>query len=224
MPSADGPVHLTGHRPPPEQTVGVVLILHGGGEHGHHAVRPWSGPVLRMIPFAWAIRRRAKALRDDLGGELAVLRLRNTVYGWNGDDASPLRDARRALDGLATAYPGRPVTLVGHSMGGRVALRLATDPRVSAIAALAPWIPEGEPVLGSPEQRFLLMHGHLDRVTDPRRTTAYAARLIERGVPARWRPVPGEGHAMLRSARTWHREVAEFVVPQRDNPANVTYE
>ena len=224
MPSADGPVQLTGHRPPARQTVGVVLILHGGGERGHHAVRPWSGPVLRMIPFAWAIRRRAKALRPDLGGDFAVLRLRNTVYGWNGDDASPLRDARRALEELATAYPGQPVTLVGHSMGGRVALRLATDPRVSAIAALAPWIPEGEGVLGSPEQRFLLMHGHLDRVTDPRRTKAYAARLIERGVRAQWRPVPGEGHAMLRSARTWHREVAEFVVPQRDNPAKVTCE
>jgi pimeloyl-ACP methyl ester carboxylesterase len=224
MPSADGPVQLTGHRPPARQTVGVVLILHGGGERGHHAVRPWSGPVLRMIPFAWAIRRRAKALRPDLGGDFAVLRLRNTVYGWNGDDASPLRDARRALEELATAYPGQPVTLVGHSMGGRVALRLAADPRVTAIAALAPWIPEGEGVLGSPEQRFLLMHGHLDRVTDPRRTKAYAARLIERGVRAQWRPVPGEGHAMLRSARTWHREVAEFVVPQRDNPAKVTCE
>ena len=41
------------------------------------------------------------------------------------------------------AYPGVPIALVGHSMGGRVALHLAGEADVVVVAALAPWIAAG---------------------------------------------------------------------------------
>ncbi|MGR4852480.1 alpha/beta fold hydrolase [Streptomyces sp. LARHCF252] len=52
------------------------------------------------------------------------------------------RDARRALGELARRAGDVPVVLVGHSMGGRAALRAADAPQVRAVPALAPWCPD----------------------------------------------------------------------------------
>ncbi|MFW5470526.1 alpha/beta hydrolase [Knoellia sp. CPCC 206435] len=188
----------------PASPEAVVLVLHGGGETGYGPVEWMRGPVLRMWPFAKAIEHRA-------GDRLAVLRLKNRYFGWNGSDATPLVDARWALDQVRERYAGLPVALVGHSMGGRVALHLAGEPDVAAVAGLAPWVNGGDPVHGRPGLDVLLMHGVRDRITDPRRSKALAERLRAQGADVTWRPVDGDGHAMLRHPLTWHREVAEFV-------------
>lgn len=188
----------------PDSAEAVVLVLHGGGETGYGPVEWMRGPVLRMWPFAKAIEHRA-------GDRLAVLRLKNRYYGWNGSDQTPLVDARWALDEIRQRYAGLPVALVGHSMGGRVALHLASEPDVTTVVGLAPWIAGGDPAAGRADQRVLLMHGLRDRITDPRRTKALAERLRSGGADVTWRPVEGEGHAMLRHPLTWHREVADFV-------------
>lgn len=203
----------------------VAILLHGGGEHGQHRPHAWSGPVLRMVPFGWAIHRAA----SHHGARARVVRVRNTTYGWNGTGAGPLADARRAIEASRTAYAGVPIVLVGHSMGGRVALRLAEEEGVEAVVALAPWIADGDPVRGRPGQTMLLLHGRQDRVTDPRRTKAYAARLRERGVDVTEATLP-DGHAMLRVPGDWHRQVANFVLHQggeadhRQGPAKVNDE
>ena len=188
----------------PQAPEGVVLVLHGGGEDGHQSVTWFNGAVLRMWPFAKAIERRA-------GDRLAVLRLKNRIYGWNGAQQSPLADARWALDQIRDRYAGLPITLVGHSMGGRVATHLAGEAGVSTIVGLAPWVEEGDPRLGRPGLRVLLMHGLNDTTTDPRRTEALGDVLRSQGADVTWRPVEGDGHAMLRHPLTWHREVADFV-------------
>lgn len=188
----------------PDSAEAVVLVLHGGGEAGYGPVEWLRGPVLRMWPFARAIERRAD-------GRLAVLRLKNRYHGWNGADQTPLVDARWALAQIRQRYAGLPVALVGHSMGGRVALHLADAPEVSTVVGLAPWVVGGDPVHGRAGQRILLMHGAQDRVTDPRRSKALAERLGTAGADVTWRPVEGEGHAMLRHPLTWHREVADFL-------------
>lgn len=193
---------LRGTMPP--DPVGVVLVLHGGGESGHEPVSWRKGAVLRMLPFAKAIERRA-------GGRLAVLRLKNRFHGWNGVEQTPLLDARWALDEIRARYPGLPITLIGHSMGGRVALHLMGEPEVTTVVGLAPWIKEGDPQLGRPGLRVLLMHGDDDRITDPRLTKALSEALRAQGADVTWRPVEGEGHAMLRHPLTWHREVTDFV-------------
>ena len=183
---------------------GVVLVLHGGGEKGFGPMPWWEGPVLRMWPFAKAIERRA-------GDRLAVVRLKNRYFGWNGAEQTPLTDARWALERLRERYAGLPVALVGHSMGGRVATHLAAEPDVTTLVGLAPWVEAGDPRPGRPGLRVLLMHGVDDRTTDPARTVRLGEELRAKGADVTWRPVEDEGHSMLRHAPTWHREVAEFV-------------
>jgi dienelactone hydrolase len=78
-------------------------------------------------------------------GRFAVIRLRYAVHGWNGELQSPLADANWALDQLTEQFGSLPIGLVGHSLGGRTALRLAGHPEVQSVVALAPWLPEDEP-------------------------------------------------------------------------------
>lgn len=192
---------LRGHIP--TEPRGVVLLLHGGAESGRSVVGWWTLAVLRMVPFALAITRRSE-------DQLAVLRLKYRVRGWNGRRQDPVLDARWALDRIRRALPGRPIALVGHSMGGRVALHLGSEPDVVAVAALAPWV-ESDPRRPRPGTRVLLVHGSHDRVTDPRRTRILAKRLEESGVDVRHVSVEGGDHPMVRKAAHWHDTVADFV-------------
>lgn len=203
-PEGGNGAELRGHVP--SDPHGVVLLIHGGAEAGTSRVR-WSGlAALRMVPFALAITRRARRSGDDL----AVLRLKNRVRGWNGAAQDPLVDARWALDRVRRTLPGIPVVLVGHSMGGRVVLRLGDEPAVAGVVALAPWIAADarQPRAGTP---VLLVHGTRDRITDPRRTTALARRFAAAGVDVRHVPIDGGDHPMIRQANRWHDLVADFV-------------
>jgi alpha-beta hydrolase superfamily lysophospholipase len=187
----------------PANPRGVVLVVHGGAETGTSRVA-WHGmAVLRMVPFALAIHRRS-------GGDLAVLRLKNRLRGWNGPAQDPLVDAQWALDRVRRVLPGTPVALVGHSMGGRVVLRLADEPDVAGVVALAPWI-AGDARKPRPGIPVLLMHGSRDRITDPARTAALARRFAAAGVDVRHEVVDGGDHPMLRQARRWHDTVADAV-------------
>jgi pimeloyl-ACP methyl ester carboxylesterase len=192
---------LRGHVPP--DPVGVALVLHGGAVSSRVPVAWWRLPVLRMVPFASTLTRRS-------GDDLVVLRLKNRVRGWNGTRQDPVRDARWALDRIRRALPGVPVVVVGHSMGGRVALHLSADPDVVGVAALAPWV---ESDVRQPRRgvAVLLMHGSDDHVTDPRRTEVLARRYADTGVDLRYVTVEGGTHTMLKNAALWHDTVADFV-------------
>lgn len=188
----------------PADPEAVVVILHGGSERSKAPVAWWRLAVVRMVPFARAVERRG-------GDRLAVLRLKNRVRGWNGAATDPVVDARWALDRVRRVLPGVPIALVGHSMGGRVALHLAADPDIAAVVALAPWV-ENDVRQPAPDTPVLLMHGTRDRITDPRRTQVIARWFAEAGVAVRHIRVEGESHAMLRHAREWHEMVAHFLV------------
>ncbi|QIM22173.1 alpha/beta hydrolase [Phycicoccus sp. HDW14] len=200
-PEGGGGAELRGHVP--EAPVGVVLVLHGGAERSHEPVRWRRLAVVRMLPFATALQHAAD-------GRLAVLRLKYRVRGWNGLEQDPVHDARWALERIRRVLPGVPVALVGHSMGGRVALQLAAEPDVAAVAALAPWV-EDDARQPRSDVPVLLMHGSGDRMTDPRRTAVIARRWEESGADVTHLRVPGEKHAMLRHASYWHRTVTDFV-------------
>jgi dienelactone hydrolase len=182
----------------------VVLVLHGGAEAGLDRVRPWNLAYLRMLPLAKAIHRTA-------GGHGVEVRvLRNRVRGWNEPDRQPVHDARWALARVHAERPGTPVLLVGHSLGGRVALRVADDPKVKAVCALAPWTPDGEPVEPVRGREVVIAHGVRDRITNPAESHDYARRA--RGVAARVTrfEVLAEGHAMLYRPGVWRRLVIGF--------------
>jgi pimeloyl-ACP methyl ester carboxylesterase len=179
----------------------VVLLLHGGRAAGAEPARRGLA-YLRMAPFARSLRHATR------GRDVAVWLLRYRVQGWNEPMLHPVEDARWALDEARRQHPDAPIVLVGHSMGGRVALRLATEPGVVGVCALAPWVEGDEPSPqgGTGTGTVLVAHGDADRVTDPAASAAYAARI-----GATFVPVPGEGHAMLRRPIFWNRLVTAYV-------------
>jgi dienelactone hydrolase len=190
----------------PTPVRGAVLVLHGGEERSTaraHRLRP---AYLRMLPFAYDLRRAGR----DHG--VAVRLLCNTYRGWNEPDLHPVADARRALDRIWEAHPGVPVALVGHSMGARVALRLAGEPRVVAVCALAPWTTERDPVDQLAGRAVLIAHGDRDTTTEPAESRAYAERAKLVCDTVSRVDVRGDGHAMLRRARVWTLLVRRFVL------------
>ena len=180
----------------------VALVLHGGRAVSMAPARPWRLAAVRMWPFAATLRR--------LDG-VAVGLVRYRYRGWNDAAAHPVADAAEALEQMSSRFPGTPVVLVGHSMGGRAALRVAGQESVVGVAALAPWLPEDEPVDQLVGRSVLIAHGDRERMTDPALSLAYArrARAVTDRV-ARFE-VHGDGHAMLRRAGDWHRLVRDFV-------------
>src|SRR5579859_448693 len=105
-------------------TKGVVLLLHGGRVDSRSSVRRGNLTVVRMRMFAPAILGAS----GDAG--IAVAVLRNRYRGWNGPDADPVSDALWALGEIERRFGKVPVVIVGHSMGGRAALRVAGEPSV----------------------------------------------------------------------------------------------
>ncbi len=156
----------------------------------------------------------ARSLRRRLGADVEVRRVQYRVRGWNPGSLDALRDARAALTELTAAIGAAPVVLVGHSMGGRVAAHLAaTEDRVVAVAALAPWWPENDGDLIPPTCRLLTMHGTADTWTDPVASRVQTLRAAARGVDADWVEFPDAGHFLLRNYARWHRLTAEFASP-----------
>ncbi|MEU8633698.1 alpha/beta fold hydrolase [Amycolatopsis sp. NPDC048633] len=188
------------------RTEAVVLVLHGGTERSTGSVPPWKLAYLRMVPIARALHR---AGRKD-GVEVRLLR--NRRYGWNAPVLDPVDDARWALERIRADHPGLAVVLVGHSMGARVALRVADDPAVRGVCALAPWTPRGEPVDAVAGRSVLIVHGTRDRMTSPAESHAFAERA--EGVAARVArfEIANEGHAMLRRSSVWTRLTIAFTL------------
>jgi pimeloyl-ACP methyl ester carboxylesterase len=196
--------HLHVSRPTGAAT-GIALVLHGGQSRSHRRVRAGQLAVLRMLPFARALERQ--------GGPdgLVVARLRYRLRGWNGAEQSPVADASWALDRLAERYPGRPVALVGHSMGGRTALYVAGHSSVRAVVGLAPWIEAGDPHAQLAGRRLLIAHGSQDRMTSPPMSAEYARSVAGIAESVSYVEVAGERHAMLRRAAVWNALAVGFV-------------
>lgn len=190
---------------PDGATTAVALVLHGGRVKGTAPVRRTHLAVVRMAPFAAALRTRG------LHYGLAVARLRYLVRGWNGRRQSPVPDVRWALDRLAARFPGAGIALVGHSMGGRTAVHVADDPLVTVVVGLAPWLEAGDPVETMRDRRLLVLHGDRDRTTSAKASRRYveAVRPIARS--AAFVTVRGDGHAMINRPRVWHATASAFV-------------
>ncbi|MFJ5215940.1 alpha/beta fold hydrolase [Streptomyces sp. NPDC088354] len=189
----------------PDRPAAAVLLLHGGRAEGLEPPTRWNLPGARMRPFVRAIGRATA------GHCIALAGVRYRHRGWNGDRQDAARDAWRALEALRGRAGTVPVVLVGHSMGGRAALRVAGHPLVGGVVGLAPWCPAGEPVGQLAGRRLVLLHGDRDRVTDPAASLVLADRARAAGALACHLTVPGGDHAMLRDAGTWHATTARVV-------------
>ncbi|MGA5821812.1 alpha/beta hydrolase [Kitasatospora sp. NPDC094028] len=198
-----------GHRPLvwrtlPEQPVAAVLLLHGGEEHSLARPGPVNLPLLRMRGFLRPLAREAAA------AGIAVGTVRYRHRGWNGERADAARDTLAALDELAEQLGPVPTVLIGHSMGGRAALRAGGHETVTGLVALAPWCPPGDPCEQLAGRDVLLLHGDRDSVTPPADTRAFAARSRAAGARVCGYTVTGSGHAMLQRIPDWHRATARL--------------
>jgi pimeloyl-ACP methyl ester carboxylesterase len=187
-------------------TRAVALVLPGGRATSLAPASPGQVAALRMRPFATGLHRAGR----DLG--LAVWMVCYRYRGWNGEQASPLPDIGWALDEVRRRHDGAPVVLLGHSMGGRAALRMGGDGSVRAVAAFAPWLPDGEPAGQLAGRRVLIAHGSWDRVTSPEASRRYVRLARAAGAEVTWRAVDGDTHAMLLRYRTWQRLAIGFTL------------
>jgi pimeloyl-ACP methyl ester carboxylesterase len=185
---------------------GVVLMLHGGQEESKARATRLRPPYLRMLPFAGDLWRAGR------NRGLAVWVLCYRYLGWNRPDLDPVADARWAMDRIRQTHGTVPIALVGHSMGARVALRVADEPGVVAVCALAPWTTAKDQVEQLAGKDVLIAHGDRDTTTEPADSHAYfeRARLVSDSV--RLLDIRGGGHAMLRQPRLWTLLVRRFVL------------
>jgi pimeloyl-ACP methyl ester carboxylesterase len=193
-------------RRPDGRVTAIAVVLHGGKARSRRRPQPWHLAVARMVPFS----RRLEAAGSRHG--LAVVSILYRFRGWNGADASPVADVRDVLTRLRAEFGDVPIVLVGHSMGGRTAIRCADDPSVVGVVALAPWIEGGESVEQFAGKRLFVVHGDRDRWTDPRASAAYVERAARYASEAGRVELRGEGHGMLGRAGLWHELVVGFVL------------
>lgn len=176
---------------------GVVLLLPGG--EAQSVRRRSAMAVAASLPLA---RRLARAGRDE---SLVTHVLHYRYRGWNGAAAHPVVDTEWALDEVVRRYGDVSVCLIGTDVGGRAALRAGGHPAVSAVLAMAPWLPgpadepravEDEPVAQLVGRQVLLVHGTNDVRSDPELSYRLAerAKKVNRDV-CRFE-VHSDGHAL----------------------------
>jgi predicted esterase len=188
------------------ETKAVALVLPGGQADSFDLADARQLAAVRMAPIARALARRG---RND---GLAVWLVRYRYRGWNGEQMSPVEDTRWALAEVRRRHGDVPVVLVGHSMGGRTAMRAADDASVRAALGLAPWLPDGEPVEPVRDRVVLIAHGNLDTVTSPRTARRFARQAESIAARVGFVTVCGDMHAMLFRWRAWHRLTVQFVL------------
>ncbi|GAA4005296.1 alpha/beta hydrolase [Allokutzneria multivorans] len=186
----------------------VVVVLHGGKVRSREPVLRRNLSYRRMIPIARSLHRAGR----DHGAAVWLVRFRER--GWNEPELPAVADARWAIAEARRNHPGAAIVLVGHSMGGRTALRVADESGVRAVCALAPWIEPGEPVghLVRSGREVLVVHGTADRWTSPAQSASYVERLRSLGVRAVHVALPGAGHFMLRRIADWTAAARTFVM------------
>jgi predicted esterase len=195
---------LDGH-PAAAGTTAVALFCHGGTAASVQPPRERALSVVRMR----AVEQFVSAAAADRG--LTTYLLRYRVAGWNGEAADAYADVRWGLDRIRAEHGDVPIVLVGHSMGGRAALRAGGDAQVGTVCALAPWTPPGEPVAHLRDRTVAILHGRGDRWVPAALSADFAVRAQEAGAHVARFTVAG-GHSMLRRAQLWHTFVRDVVL------------
>jgi predicted esterase len=182
----------------PGRTRALVLVLHGGKDRSDVEVDGRSMAWRRSLGLARAVGR---AVHDE-GTGLWVLRY--GTAGWNGDGAGRIGDARWALDQIRREHDDVPVAILGHSLGGRTACRVADDDLVRGVVALAPWLPPAEPVDSLAGSTLHAAHGRRDHITRASDTQAFVDRARSVATEASFTDMGNLGHYLLRGVPAWN--------------------
>lgn len=187
------------------RTAAVALFCHGGTVASVQPPRERALSLIRMRAVEQFVSIAAS------GRGLTTYLLRYRVAGWNGTAADAYADVRWGLERIRAEHGDVPIVLVGHSMGGRAALRAGGEPQVGTVCALAPWTPPGEPVTHLRDRTVAILHGRGDRWVPAAQSAEFAVRAQEAGAHVARFTVAG-GHSMLRRAQVWHTFVRDVVL------------
>ena len=123
----------------------AVVCVNGG--------RAAPVPGTWSASLEWLVARLAPRLP-----QVSFVEVRYRVRSWQRLDLC----VEDALAAVAAAGAGRTL-LLGFSMGGAVAVRIAATPGIDAVLGLAPWLPERLDVSPLRGKRLDVLHGSLDR-------------------------------------------------------------
>jgi predicted esterase len=95
-------------------------------------------------------------------------------------------------------------------MVARAGARVADDPAVRGLVALAPWFPPGESVEALRGKHLVAAHGSRDRITSARATQAYVRRAAAVAATAEFHDMGPLGHYLLRGRWEWNEVAIEL--------------
>jgi dienelactone hydrolase len=186
----------------------AVVCVNGGGRA--EVAGTWSSTV------EWLVERLTPRFPELRFGEV-----RYRVKSWRRLDLCE----EDALAAIAALEPRRTLML-GFSMGGTLAVRLAGQPSIATVVGLAPWLPEQLDLSRLDGKRLAIIHGSLDSplpgipgVTARSSRHAYE-RAVGRGIDASYTIIRGGLHGAavrapggrtvpLPRARAWLEAIAD---------------
>lgn len=195
---------------PVTEAGGVVLLLPDG--------EAASGRRASARAHAAALPLARRLVREGRADGLVAHVVRYRGRGWNGSDAQLAADAAWAVSEVVRRYGDVPVCLAGRGMGARAALRAGGHTAVSAVLAIAPWLPEEdraaepEPVRQLVGRRVLLVHGTRDARADPELSYRFAERAKKSNRDTCRFEVHADGHALRQYHAEVHSLAADFVL------------
>ena len=132
------------HRIPPD---GQIIVI--DGVNLHYVDRGAGRPIVLIHGLSGQLRNFAPELVDRLAAEHRVVLIDRPGSGYSGPlsgGANTLAAQANIVAGLITALDLDPPLIVGHSLGGALALNLALDhpDLVGALALVAPATQPGE--------------------------------------------------------------------------------
>ena len=121
-----------------------------------------------------------------------------------------MREARLAIDEMRRAHGTVPIVLVGISMGGRTAVRIADEDDVVGVVGLVPWLPSDESPAPLAGKHLRVGYAGLDRLCtwDSMKEFLAAARGVAASVSTK--NVGPDVHGMVLP-RTWQPYTARCI-------------
>jgi pimeloyl-ACP methyl ester carboxylesterase len=166
-------------------SVGEIVVTGSGAElrvtgTGPDAVVCVNGGGRAEVPGTWSTT--VEWLVEQLAQRFTGLRfgeVRYRVKSWRRIDLC----VEDALGAIAALEPERTLML-GFSMGGSVSVRVAAQPSVTGVLAIAPWLPEQLDLSTLDGKRLAIVHGSLDSPLPgiPGVTASSSRRAYERAV------------------------------------------